>query len=64
MLFVLGWMAAAEDDANSARVCWPDLIRRSMFIVVGFCSTIVTCFREREDREKFFLHFLERGYVH
>ena len=50
MLFVLGWMAAAEDDANSARVCWPDLIRRSMFIVVGFCSTIVLsrgfpCFR-------------------
>ena len=47
MLLVLGWMmAAAEDDANSARVCWPDLIRRSMFIVVGFCSTIVNFVRE------------------
>lgn len=27
--------------ANSARACWPDWRRRSMFIVVGFCSTMV-----------------------
>ena len=57
MLLVLGWMmAAAEDDANSARVCWPDLIRRSMFIVVGFCSTIV---RESEEVEVVLFWFLK-----